>query len=73
MNRTILSIVCALTALTLQPQRAFAGPATFVAHKTAQVAHRTALGIDRHIIEPTNRHVIRPARRVLVNHTPRPR
>jgi len=73
MKHPILAIVCALMAFALQPQVASAGPVSVVAHKTANLAHRAAYRINRHVIQPTERHVIKPAQRAIVNHTPGPR
>ena len=70
MKRSILIIICAVTALACQPLMASTGPARSLADKTAHFAQKAAHTLDRHLIEPTDRHVIQPARRTIVNHTP---
>ncbi|HKQ40117.1 MAG TPA: hypothetical protein VJ063_18735 [Verrucomicrobiae bacterium] len=72
MKRLTLIAACATIVLAWQPQTVCAGPVHFVANKTANLAHRAAYRVNRHVVQPTNRHVIKPARRAIVNHSPRP-
>ena len=65
MKRSLIATFCAATALFLLPQPTSAGPVTFVAHRTAHFVHKVGQKIDQHVVTP--------ARRVIVNHTPRPR
>ena len=65
MKNRIISIVCAATASFLLAQPTSAGPVTFVVGKTAHFVHKAGQKIDQHLIQPS--------RRVIVNHTPRPR
>jgi hypothetical protein len=65
MKNPIISLVCAVTASFLLAQTTSAGPVTFVVGKTAHFVHKAGEKIDEHLIQPS--------RRVIVNHTPRPR
>jgi hypothetical protein len=65
MKTYLIAAVYAASALFLLPQTTSAGPVTQVAHRTAHFANKAGQTLDRHLIKP--------ARRVIVNHTPRPR
>jgi hypothetical protein len=65
MKNPIIGTVCALAASLLLAQTTSAGPVTFVVSRTVHFVNKAGQKIDQHLIQPS--------RRVIVNHTPRPR
>jgi hypothetical protein len=56
MKRQILIFVCvASVPFAFARESAAADPVTFVAKKTAHVAHTVASGFNRHVVQPARR------------------